>query len=157
MKQRLNFRDKGLNAMKSFQGLAAYLSTAQIEESLLGLIYFRVSQMNGCAFCLDMHSKELRAKGEKEQRLYMISAWRESDLYSERERAALAYAEAVTELPKNEVPDQIYDEATNQFTEQELIDLTMGVLAINNFNRINITFRTPSGKYVAGQKAELMK
>jgi alkylhydroperoxidase family enzyme len=103
-----------------------------------------------------MHSKDLRAKGETEQRLYMISAWREAPLYSRRERAALAWAEAVTKLENNEVPDEVYEEALQEFSEEELIDLTIAVIAINSYNRINIAFRTPAGDYVPGQHATLV-
>jgi alkylhydroperoxidase family enzyme len=104
-----------------------------------------------------MHSKDLLAEGESDQRLYVLDAWREAPFYSERERAALAWAEAVTLVNKSRVPDEIYEEARKQFTEEELIDLTMGVIAINSFNRINVAFRTPAGAYEVGQHAELVK
>lgn len=156
MEQRMNFYEKGFRAMKPLFSLGAYLSRSGVEQSLLELISFRVSQINGCAYCLDMHSKDLRAKGETEQRLYMISAWREAPLYSRRERAALAWAEAVTKLENNEVPDEVYEEALREFSEEELIDLTMAVIAINSYNRINIAFRTPAGDYVPGQHATLV-
>jgi alkylhydroperoxidase family enzyme len=104
-----------------------------------------------------MHSKDLRAEGETEQRLYMLSAWRESSCYTERERAALGWAEAVTNLTGGCVPDDIYEEALNQFSEEELIDLTLSVLGINSFNRINIAFRTPAGNYKVNQHAALVK
>ena len=125
-------------------------------QSLRDLIHFRVSQINGCAYCLDMHSKDLREHGETEQRLYMLDAWRESPLYTARERAALAWAEAVTKLEKNNVPDDVYEETLRQFSEEELVDLTMTVIAINSYNRINIAFRTPAGDYVPGQHAALV-
>jgi AhpD family alkylhydroperoxidase len=153
MKQRMNFYEKGYKAIKPLFSIGAYLSKSSLDQSLLELLSFRVSQINGCAYCLDMHSKDLRVKGETEQRLYMISAWREADLYIDRERAALAYAEALTKLPNNEVPDEVYDEAVAQFSEEELIDLTMSIIAINSYNRINIAFRTPAGDYVPGQHA----
>ena len=153
MKQRMNFYEKGYKAIKPLFGIGAYLSKSDLEQSLLELVYFRVSQINGCAYCLDMHSKDLRVKGETEQRLYMISAWREADLYSDRERAAFAFAEALTKLPNNEVPDDVYNEAASQFSEEELIDLTIAVIGINSYNRINIAFRTPAGNYVPGQHA----
>jgi len=103
-----------------------------------------------------MHSKDLREHGETEQRLYMLDAWRESPLYTARERAALAWAEAVTKLEKNNVPDDVYEETLRQFSEEELVDLTMTVIAINSYNRINIAFRTPAGDYVPGQHAALV-
>ncbi|MEW6195454.1 MAG: carboxymuconolactone decarboxylase family protein [Bacteroidota bacterium] len=148
MGQRINHREKGQKAISSLLGLAAYLEKSPMEKQLLNLIDFRVSQINGCAFCLDMHSKDLRAAGETEQRLYVLDAWREAPFYTARERAALAWAEAVTEC---RVPDEIFEEARSIFSEQELIDLTMAVIAINSFNRINIAFRTPAGTYKPGQ------
>lgn len=153
MEKRINAYSKGQNAMKVLYGLGIYLAKSPVEQSLLNLIYYRVSQINGCAYCLDMHSKDLRAKGETEQRLYVLDAWRDAPFYSDRERAALAWAEAVTKLPGKQVPDEIYDEAQNQFTEEELIDLTMATIAINSYNRINIAFRTTAGTYKVGQHA----
>lgn len=151
MKQRINAFDKGQKGMKAVYSLGIYLSKSPVEQSLLNLLYFRVSQINGCAFCLDMHSKDLREKGETEQRLYMLDAWRESPLYSDRERAALAWAEAVTKITEGHVPDEVYDTAAAQFSEEELIDLTLAVITINSYNRINIAFRTPAGDYQPGQ------
>ncbi len=128
MGQRLNAYEKGFNAMKPLFSLGAYLSKSSIEKSLLDLIDFRVSQINGCAYCLDMHSKDLRAEGESEQRLFMLDAWREAaPFYSERECAALAWAEAVTLVHESRVPDEVYEQAREQFSEEELIDLTMAV------------------------------
>src|SRR6476661_3808464 len=135
MKQRMNFYEKGFRAMKPLFSLGAYLSRSGVEQSLLELMSFRVSQINGCAYCLDMHSKDLRAKGETEQRLYMLDAWREAPLYTDRERAAFEWAEAVTKLEKNNVPDDVYEEVLQQFSEEELVDLTMAVIAINSYNR----------------------
>lgn len=151
MTQRINSMEKGAGALKAMFGLGAYLAKSSIEQKLQHLIEFRVSQINGCAYCLDMHSKDLRAEGEAEQRLYMISAWRESPVYTDRERAALAWAEAVTELRDGQVSDEVYEEARKQFNEQELIDLTMVVVAINGWNRLNIAFRTEAGGYQPGQ------
>ncbi|HEV8284892.1 MAG TPA: carboxymuconolactone decarboxylase family protein [Chitinophagaceae bacterium] len=153
MEQRINAYEKGHRAMKAMYSLGAYLTKSSIEQSLLDLVYFRVSQINGCAYCLDMHSKDLRVMGETEQRLYMLDAWREASLYTERERAALAWAEAVTKVTEGHVPDEIYEQACEQFSEEELIDLTLGVLTINCYNRINIAFRTPAGSYQPGQHA----
>src|SRR5215467_6952414 len=118
MKQRVNFYEKGFKAIKPLFNLGAYLSKSPIERSLLDLLYYRVSQINGCAYCLDMHSKDLRAHGETEQRLYMLDAWREAPLYSDRERAALAWAEAVTKLVNKSVPDDVYEQARAQFSEE---------------------------------------
>jgi len=153
METRINLFEKGGNALKAMYGLGAYLAKSSIEQSLLHLIEFRVSQINGCAFCLDMHSKDLRAEGETEQRLYLLSAWRESPFYTDRERAALSWAEAVTKLTNNEVPDEVFNEAHQQFTEQEIVDLTMAVITINSYNRINIAFRPQVGTYQVGQFA----
>lgn len=150
MKQRINAFEKGQNAMRAVYGLGIYLAKSTLEQHLRNLIYFRVSQINGCAYCLDMHSKDLRAKGETEQRLYMLDAWREAPLYSDRERAALAWAEAVTRIPGGQVPDEVYEEASRQFSETELIDLTIASITINSYNRINIAFRTEAGGYQPG-------
>jgi len=156
MKQRMNFYEKGFKAVKPLFNLGAYLAKSPVEQSLLDLVAFRVSQINGCAYCLDMHSKDLRAHGETEQRLYMLDAWREASLYTDRERAAFAWAEAVTKLEKNNVPDDVYEEALRQFTEEELVDLTMAVIGINSWNRINVAFHTPAGDYTPGQHAVLL-
>jgi alkylhydroperoxidase family enzyme len=110
--------------------------------------------MNGCAYCLDMHAKDLRAMGESEQRLYLLSAWREAPLYSERERAALGWAEAVT---KAEIPDEIYTEVCREFSEDEMIDLTTAVITINSFNRINIAFQVKAGDYQPGMHVHLIQ
>src|SRR5438093_6202242 len=123
MKQRMNFYEKGFKAMKPLFSLGAYLAKSTVEQSLLDLVSFRVSQINGCAYCLDMHSKDLRATGETEQRLYVLDAWREAPFYSERERAALAWGEAVTKITQGTVADEIYEETRKQFSEEELIDL----------------------------------
>ncbi|MGN6343220.1 MAG: carboxymuconolactone decarboxylase family protein [Ginsengibacter sp.] len=151
MKQRIDLLEKGQKVIKALGGLSVYLAKSSLEPQLINLIDFRVSQINGCAYCLDMHSKDLRAAGETEQRLYTIAAWREAPFYSERERAALAWAEAVTRLKDANVPDEIYEEARRQFSEEELIDLTVAVTTINTYNRINIAFRTPAGDYQPGQ------
>lgn len=153
MGQRLNIHAKGQNAMKAVYGLAIYLAKSPVEKHLLNLIYFRVSQVNGCAYCLDMHSKDLRAEGEAEQRLYALNAWRETPFYTERERAALAWAEALTKFTSGHVPDEVYAAAQEQFSEQELIDLTIAVITINSYNRINIAFPTVVGNYQPGQYA----
>jgi AhpD family alkylhydroperoxidase len=154
MEKRINVFEKGQNAMKAMYGLGIYLAKSKVEQSLLNLIYFRVSQVNGCAYCLDMHSKDLLAKGETEQRLFVLDAWREAPFYSERERAALAWAEALTKL-SGPAPDAVYQEAIKQFTEEELIDLTLAVITINGYNRINLAFPAPAavGTYKPGAHA----
>ncbi len=150
MKARINYLEKGQNAIKAMYGLNKYLSKSPIEKRLLDLIDYRISQINGCAYCLDMHSKDLRVEGETEQRLYVLNAWREAPFYSERERAALSWAEAVN---KFEVPDDVYEEARKQFSEEELIYLTMQINALSSYNRLNIAFRTQAGSYQPGQFA----
>src|SRR5690242_7367125 len=147
MKQRINVFNKGQDAMAALYGLATYLENSEVEQSLINLIDFRVSQINGCAYCLDMHSKDLRAAGETEQRLYLLDAWRESPMYTDRERAALEWAEAVTLITQGHVPDEVYERVRAQFSEEELINLTMAVVAINSWNRLNIALRTVPGTY----------
>jgi AhpD family alkylhydroperoxidase len=154
MEERINFYDKGYAAMKGLFNTGAYLAKSKIGQPLIELINFRVSQINGCAYCLDMHAKDLRAMGESEQRLYLLSAWREAPFYTERERAALAWAEAVT---KADVPDEIYADVCHEFTEEELIDLTMAVITINSFNRINIAFRVEAGDYQPGMHTHFIQ
>lgn len=138
--------------MRALHGLNGYSEKSdKIEKNLLHLVVLRVSQLNGCAFCIDMHTKDLRAAGETEQRLYLLDAWRESPFYTERERAALAWAEAVTFVTNGHVSDEVYNEVSKQFSEEELIDLTVAVTTINTWNRLNIAFRTPAGTYEVGQ------
>jgi AhpD family alkylhydroperoxidase len=117
----------------------------------------RASQINGCAYCLDMHTKDARAAGETEQRLYLLDAWRETDLYSERERAALAWTEAVTLVTQGHVPDDVYLEVARHFTEQEVIVLTLAVIAINGWNRFNIAFRPEVGGYRPGMFKHMLR
>jgi AhpD family alkylhydroperoxidase len=140
--------------MKALFALGSYVNHASLDRSLIELIEFRVSQINGCAYCLDMHSKDLRAKGETEQRLYGLDAWHEAPYYTDRERAALGWAEAVTNLSPGRVPDEVFQTARQQFSEEELVDLTMVVVVINGYNRINVAFRMPAGDYKVGQFGE---
>ncbi|MGA9649604.1 carboxymuconolactone decarboxylase family protein [Pedobacter sp.] len=147
MEKRINVFAKGMNSLKPLFEMGSYLHNSTLGKELIELIDFRVSQINKCAYCLDMHSKEARAAGETEQRLFGLSAWREAPYYSEKERAALSWAEAVTAA---EVPDSVYDEVKAVFTEQEIIDLTMAVTAINTWNRINLAFPPQVGTYKVG-------
>jgi AhpD family alkylhydroperoxidase len=146
----------GKAAPEVFQGMLALSAVFQKSGLALGLVdlvYLRVSQINGCAYCLDMHSKDLRARGETEQRIYMLSAWREvPDLYNARERAALAWAEAVTRLTDQEVSDEVYEQARKEFSDKELAQLTLAIVAINAWNRLNVAFRTPAGNYKSAIK-----
>ena len=151
MEQRLNMLDHSREAMHVMLGLEKYLAKSSIEEPLLHLIKFRVSQINACAYCLDMHSKDLRAAGETEQRLYVLDAWHEAPFYSDRERAALAWAESVTLVSETHVPDEVYKQVRAQFSEKEIVDLTMAVATINAWNRLSIAFRTTAGTYEPGQ------
>jgi AhpD family alkylhydroperoxidase len=130
-------------------GLEKYLAECAIEPPLRNLIKVRASQINGCAYCIDMHWKDARAKGESEQRLYGLSAWREAPYYSVRERAALAWTEELTLIAENHVSDKLYEQARRQFSEQELVDLTLAVVTINAWNRITISFRAEPGTYRA--------
>jgi AhpD family alkylhydroperoxidase len=148
MQARANYQKAAPDVIQSMLALSAAVQKSGLSPGLIDLVNYRVSQINGCAFCLDMHSKDLRARGETEQRLYMISAWREAaPLYSAREQAALDWAEAVTRLAGQEVPDAAYDQARKEFSEAELAQLTLAVVAINGWNRLNVAFHTPAGNY----------
>ena len=153
MQARLDFRKASPQADKAMSALHAFVRSCGLDHTLLELVKLRASQLNGCAHCIDMHSKELRADGESEQRLYLLSAWRESPFYSERERAALAWTEAVTRLGEHGVPDEIYDAAVKQFSPEELVNLTMALVAINGANRLNIAFRTVPGSHQVRRRA----
>ena len=153
MEHRINPYEKGHKAIKVLFGFGSYLSKSTLEQRLLDLMYFRVSQINGCAYCLDMHSKDLRVQGESEQRLYLVNTWREVSLFTQRERAAFEWAEAVTKLNGARVPDDVYAVASKEFTEEELVDLTIAVIGINSFNRVNIAFGIEAGSYEPGQHA----
>lgn len=157
MKQRLNLTENAQGAMSAMLGLENYLAKSTLEKNLLHLLKFRVSQINGCAYCLDMHSKDLRHAGESEQRLYCLEAWRESPFCSERERAALAWAEEVTLVAQTNVSDEVFETARKEFSETELIDLTMAVVAINGWNRLCVAFRAEPGTYQPGQNAANQK
>ena len=153
MAPRIKITSANPGAYKAMFGLETYLGQCGLDKNLLDLLRFRVSQINGCAFCLDMHWKELRAAGETEQRLYGLDAWRESPYYSDRERAALAWAEAVTLVTDGHVPDEVFEEAHRHFNDEEMANLTLAVVAINGWNRLNIAFRTVPGTYQVHQRA----
>lgn len=139
-------------AIKPLIDLDAYLRQSGLETSLIELVLLRVSQINGCAYCIDMHSKDARFEGESEQRLYLLQAWRETPLYSERECAALAWAESVTQLGEHGVPDDVYARAQASFGEEELVNLNMVVVLINAWNRLAIPFRAAPGNYQPAAK-----
>jgi AhpD family alkylhydroperoxidase len=148
MQERFQYTKAYPDAYKAMIALSQAVEKTGLASQLIDLVDYRVSQINGCAFCLDMHSKDLRARGETEQRLYMISAWREAPhLYTERERATLAWAEAVTKLDNQQVSDAIFEMASQEFSEAELMQLTLAIVAINGWNRFNVAFHTPAGDY----------
>lgn len=147
MKPRIDYQQADPGALKGMMQLEKYVANSSLEHSLYELVKMRASQINGCAYCLDMHSKDARAAGETEQRLYSLTSWRETPYYSERERAALAWTEALTEISVNEVSDELYESVCKQFDEQEVMALTMLVVSINGWNRIAISFRTTPGSY----------
>ena len=144
-------------AYHAMLGLETYLHQCGLEIPLLHLIKLRASQINGCAYCIDMHWKDLRAIGESEQRLYGLDAWRESPYYSERERAALAWTEAVTLVASTQVPDAVYEEARRHFNEKEITNLTLAVATINAWNRLAISLRAEAGKYQPAKPSEIRK
>lgn len=147
MQARLNYPNASPGALKAMLGFEAYVANCGLERPLIELVKMRASQINGCAYCIDMHSKDARAGGETEQRLYALDAWRETPFYSERERAALAWTEALTLLAATHVPDEIYTAARAQFSEKELVDLTLAIVAINGWNRFAVGFRAVAGSY----------
>jgi AhpD family alkylhydroperoxidase len=144
---RIDYNKVAPEGLKAVRGLEHYLHTSELEAALIELVKLRASLMNGCAYCVDLHTKEARAKGESEQRLFAVPVWRETPFFSPRERAALAWTEAVTEIGRAGVSDVLYDEGRSQFTDKELVDLTIAVIAINAWNRLAVTFRTAVGNY----------
>ncbi len=146
MKQRLDYAKAAPAGIAALEKLQAYVDGSGLDRLLLELVKTRASQINQCAYCIDMHTKDARAAGETEQRLYGLSAWREAPYYSERERAALAWTEAVTRI-KGDIDDATYQTARAHFSDKEIVDLTLAVIAINSWNRLAIPFRTPAGSY----------
>ncbi|HEV2245419.1 MAG TPA: carboxymuconolactone decarboxylase family protein [Terriglobia bacterium] len=157
MEPRLNFAKVSPAAYRAMAALEVYVKhSSNLEKPLLELVRMRASQINGCAYCLDMHSKDARAAGETEQRLYALDAWRETPFFSDRERAALAWTEAITLIAASHAPDDVYEEARKQFSEEELVNLTIAIVAINGWNRLSIAFRAVPGSYqpaAAGKSA----
>jgi AhpD family alkylhydroperoxidase len=147
MEQRIDYQNGFPEGVQAMLHLEAVIRRSGLEASLQELIKVRASQLNGCAFCLDMHTKDARAKGETEQRMYALNAWREAPFYSERERAALAWTEAITNIQQGHAPDEVYAEARKQFSEDELVKLTFAITQINSWNRIAIAFRPEVGGY----------
>jgi len=136
-------------AFQAMYGLERHIRNSGLERSLLELVKMRASQINGCAYCIDMHSKDARALGESELRLYELDAWRETPFYTERERAALAWAEAITEVAEGHVPDEVFEETKKQFSDKEIVDLTLAAAMINLWNRVAIATRAVPGRYKA--------
>jgi AhpD family alkylhydroperoxidase len=148
MEQRIDLHAPAhAGALKAMLGLESYVRRSGLEASLLHLIKTRASQLNSCAFCIDMHTKDARAEGETEQRLYALNAWRETPFFSARERAALEWTESVTLVSETQVPDETYQSVREQFGEDELANLTMAIVAINGWNRIAVAFRSTPGTY----------
>ena len=154
MKPRMNYYQAAPETIKALLAIEDVIKASGLELSLIELVKTRASQINGCAFCINMHTADARKNGETEQRLYLLNAWRESPLYTERERAALAWTEALTLITEGHVPDEVYEQARAQFSEEELANLTLAIVAINGANRLNIAFRTVPGSHrVARQQA----
>jgi AhpD family alkylhydroperoxidase len=151
MKQRINYGKVAQGVYDAMDALDRYLQQCGMDKSLLMLVQLRASQINGCAYCLDMHWKDLRASGEHEQRLYSLDAWRECPYYTDRERAALDWTEAVTRVADGQVPDAVYDAVRPHFSEKELADLTLAIAAINAWNRLSIAARLTPGTYQPAQ------
>ncbi|MGH2865686.1 MAG: carboxymuconolactone decarboxylase family protein [Solirubrobacteraceae bacterium] len=154
---RIDFRGVFPHALRAMGGLEQAVQESSLEPELLELVRMRASQLNGCAYCMDMHSKDARARGESEQRLYVLSAWREAPFYNPRERAALGWCEALTLLSERGAPDDVFEELAREFDEQEIVALTLVVVAINGWNRFAVGLSSPVGDYVsphgAGQPA----
>ena len=154
MQPRIDYGKVDPAAVRTLLGVEQYVRHCGLEESLLDLVKIRASQINGCAYCLDMHTIDARVSGETEQRLFNLDVWRETPFYSDRERAAFAWTEAVTLLTEGHVPDEVYEQAQQQFSEQEIISLTMAIIAINGWNRINVSMRTLPGNYRSQRKPQ---
>ncbi len=147
MKPRMEFWKVAPGGYKAMSSLDAYLRDSGLDKPLLHMVKLRASQVNGCAYCIDMHWKDARAHGESEQRLYGLDAWEESPYYTDRERAALEWTEALTNITDGHVPSALYDAVRGHFSEKELADLTWAVAGINAWNRVAIAFRSEAGKY----------
>lgn len=147
MSERFDYAKAAPGALQAMLAVEQYVHGSGLEASLLELIKTRASQLNGCAYCLDMHTKDALAGGESPQRLFLLSAWREAHCFTPRERAALAWTEAMTLVSQGNVPDEVYNEAIQHFTQSELVNLSMAIIAINGWNRLAIGFRKESGTY----------
>jgi len=157
MEPRIDYLKTARGVYEAMLGLEKYVHQSGLEESLIDLVKLRASQINGCAYCIDMHWKDLRSLGESEQRLYGLDAWEESPYYSDRERAAFAWTEAVTKIREGHVPDEVYENAKALFSEKELADLTLAIAAINAWNRLAIAARAVPGIYQPSKIRERTK
>lgn len=157
MEPRLTYSTVAPEGIRALSGLEAYIWGVGLAPGLLHLIKTRASQINRCAYCVDMHTKDARAAGETEQRLYALAAWRETPFFTEPERAALAWTEAITLISHGSIPDALYEETRRHFTEKELVDLTLAIIAINGWNRLAISFRTVPGSYQVPAHRETKK
>ena len=146
MQARIDFSRSHPAANKAMLDLQRHVNASGIEAPLMELVKTRASQINACAFCIDMHTRDARAHGESEERLHLLAAWREAPHYTERERAALAWTEALTLVSETHVPDEVYEHARSQFAEDELVALSMAIVAINGWNRLCVAFRTPPAR-----------
>jgi len=153
MQPRIDYRKLAQQPLQSMLALEKYISESGLDHKLVHLVKMRASQINGCAYCLDMHSLEARAVGESEQRLYTLEAWRETPFFSDRERAALAWTEALTLISQTHAPDDVYEELRKQFSENEIVDLTFAIGAINLWNRLAISMRSVPGRYKPAKAA----
>jgi AhpD family alkylhydroperoxidase len=152
MEQRLDYTKAAPAGYRALAALNRYVEESGLEPLLLELVKMRASQINGCAYCIDMHSKDARALGESEQRLYALNAWRETPFYSERERAALLWTEELTLLSEREVSDAVYEALHQQFNDEEMVNLTLAIVTINGWNRLAVGFRSPVGSYQSKHK-----
>jgi AhpD family alkylhydroperoxidase len=153
MTQRIDYMHVAPGAIRAMMGLVSYGRTSGLDHALLELVKLRASYLNGCAYCVDMHTKDARVAGETEQRLYALPVWRETPVFTPRERAALAWTEAVTLVAATGVPDDVYAEVRAQFSEEEIVSLTMAIVTINGWNRLAVSFRMPPGTYTPGAHA----
>lgn len=152
MSSRVDYGKASPHGIAAMRGLESYVRQCGLDPALLELVRLRASQMNGCAYCVDMHTKDARAEGETEQRLYAVSVWEEAPFFTERERAALAWTEAVTRVSDSHVPDALYEVSRRHFSEKELVDLTLAIVAINGWNRLAVSFRSVPGTYTPARR-----
>jgi len=157
MEPRIDVPKVAPDAIQAMLAISGYVHKSGLEESLANLVFLRASQLNGCAYCIDMHWKDLRAAGETEQRLYGLDAWRESPYYSDRERAALTWTEALTNIQEGRVSDEVYEQVRKFFSEKELVNLSMAITVINSWNRLNIALRTVPGGYKPAKAREMKR